>query len=98
MAGRLAPVHPGEFLAEDFLAPLGLSQYRLAKALGVSAIRVSEIVRGKRAVSPDTAIRLAAALGTTSDYWLKLQARYDLEMARDMMDRGTIAGVERLVA
>ena len=98
MAQRLAPVHPGEFLSEDFLVPLGVTQYRLAKALGVSAIRISEIVRGKRAVTPDTAIRLAAALGTTSDYWLKLQARYDLDVARDLMDTGAIGGIERLVA
>lgn len=95
---RLEPVHPGEFLAEDFLRPLQISQYRLAKALGVSAMRISEIVRGKRAVTPDTAIRLAAALGTTSDYWLKLQARYDIEVARDLMDQGVVAGIERLVA
>ena len=98
LADRLAPVHPGEFLVEDFLKPLGLSQYRLARALGVSPMRVSEIARGRRAVTPETAIRLGAALGTTPDYWLKLQARYDLDVARDLMDDGAVAAVERLVA
>lgn len=77
------PTHPGEVLREDFLAPLGMSQYALAKAIDVPQIRVSEIVNGKRAISPDTALRLARYFGTSPEFWLGMQATYDLEMARD---------------
>lgn len=77
------PVHPGEILREDFLKPLGLSQYALAKAIGVPQIRISAIVNGKRAVSPDTALRLARYFGTTAEFWIGMQATYDLETARD---------------
>lgn len=77
------PSHPGEVLREDFLKPMGLSQYRLAKALGVPGIRVSEIVNRKRAVTPDTALRLARYLGTSAEFWVGMQATYDLERARD---------------
>jgi len=78
---RLPPVHPGEVLLEDFMKPLGLSQYRLAQELNVPALRISQIVRGKRAVTADTALRLARYFGTSANVWMRLQARYDLEVA-----------------
>lgn len=77
------PSHPGEVLREDFLKPLALSQYALAKALGVPEIRVSEVVNGKRAITPDTALRLARYFGTSPEFWLGMQTTYDLELARD---------------
>lgn len=77
----LPPVHPGEVLLEDFMKPLGLSQYRLAKDIGVPALRISQIVRGKRSITADTAMRLARYFGTSAVVWLRLQARYDLEVA-----------------
>jgi addiction module HigA family antidote len=79
------PTHPGQVLREDFLVPLRLTQYGLAQALGVSQIRVSEIVNGKRAISPDTALRLARYFGTSAEFWLGMQATYDLEKARDQI-------------
>ena len=86
MASRkLTPVHPGEVLAAEFLEPLGLSQYRLAKDISVPARRVNEIVHGTRAVSADTALRLARYFGTSDRFWLNLQARYDLEVERDRL-------------
>ena len=78
---RLPPVHPGEVLLEDFIKPLGLSQYRVAKDIGVPALRISQIVRGERSITADTALRLARYLGTSAAVWLRLQARYDLEIA-----------------
>lgn len=78
-----APAHPGDVLREDFLKPMRLSQYALAKAIGVPQIRVSAIVNGKRAVTPDTALRLARYFNTTAEFWLGMQATYDLELARD---------------
>lgn len=78
-----ASAHPGDVLREDFLKPLGLSQYALAKALGIGEMRVSEIVNGKRAVTPDTALRLARYFGTSAEFWLGMQATHDLEVARD---------------
>jgi len=84
MANRkLTPIHPGEVLALDFLEPLGLSQYRLTKDISVPARRINEIVHGVRAISADTALRLARYFGTTDRFWLNLQARYDLEVERD---------------
>jgi addiction module HigA family antidote len=84
MAGRkLSPIHPGEVLAADFLEPLGLSQYRLARDLSVAPRRINEIVHGTRAISADTALRLARYFGTSERFWLNLQARYDLEVERD---------------
>lgn len=79
------PTHPGEVLREDFLKPLRLSQYALAKAIGVPQIRISEVVNGKRAVTPDTALRLARYFGTTAEFWVGMQATYDLETARDVL-------------
>jgi addiction module HigA family antidote len=84
-AQKLAPVHPGEVLLEEFLKPLELSQYRLAKALSVPPRRINEIVHGKRAVSANTALRLARYFQTTDRFWLNLQARFDLEVERDRL-------------
>jgi antitoxin HigA-1 len=81
MMERLPPVHPGEVLLEDFMKPLGLSQYRVAKDIGVTPIRISQIVNGKRAITVDTAMRLGRYFGTSAAVWLRLQARYDLEVA-----------------
>jgi len=78
-------VHPGEVLLEDFMKPLGLSQYRVAKDIGVSPLRISQIVHGKRSVTADTALRLARYFGTGPTVWLRLQARYDLEVTEAKM-------------
>lgn len=80
-----APVHPGEILLEEFLGPLGVSQYRLAKAVGVPARRINEIVHGQRRISADTALRLARYFGTSERFWINLQARYDLEVEKDRL-------------
>jgi addiction module HigA family antidote len=82
---KLSPIHPGEILAADFLEPFGLSQYRLAKDISVPARRINEIVHGTRAVSADTALRLARYFGTSERFWLNVQARYDLELERDRL-------------
>lgn len=79
------PSHPGEVLAEDFLRPMGISQYRLARDAGMTPMRVSEIVRGERAVTAETALRLARYFGTTPEFWMNLQALYDLETAKDIL-------------
>ena len=81
--GRFPPTHPGEVLREEFLKPLKMSQYALAKALAIPQMRVSEIVNGKRAITPDTALRLARYFGTSAEFWLGMQATFDLEQARD---------------
>ena len=75
------PVHPGEILAEEFLTPLGITQYRLAKTIGVAPTRIGEIIHGDRSITPDTALRLSRALGTSDRFWLNLQTRYDIEVA-----------------
>ncbi|MBF0321791.1 MAG: HigA family addiction module antidote protein [Magnetococcales bacterium] len=77
----ISPTHPGEILLDDFIRPLAISQYRLAKAMGVPPLRISQIIHGKRAITADTALRLARALGTTPEFWLAIQNRYDLESA-----------------
>ena len=82
---KMAPIHPGEVLQADFLEPLGVSQYRLAQDISVPARRINEIVHGKRAVSADTALRLARYFGTSERFWLNLQARFDLEQQRDIL-------------
>lgn len=84
-ARKLAPVHPGEVLQEEFLKPLGISQYRLAKDISVPPRRINEIVQGKRAITADTALRLARYFGTSDRFWLNLQTRYDLEVERDRL-------------
>ena len=83
MAKKLAPVHPGEVLLEEFLTPLEISQYRLAKDIGVPPRRINEIVHGMRAVSADTALRLARYFRTSERFWLSLQAQYDLDVEHD---------------
>jgi addiction module HigA family antidote len=93
---KLAPVHPGEILLEDFLKPLGLSQYRLAKGVSVPPRRINEIVLGKRAVSADTALRLARFFGTSDRFWLNLQAAYDLDVERDRLGARLAREVEVL--
>ena len=86
MAGRKRPpVHPGEILLEEFLTPLGVSQYRLAKSVSVPARRINEIVHGSRSISADTALRLARYFGTSERFWLNLQTRYDLEVEKDRL-------------
>ena len=81
----LPPIHPGEVLLEDFIKPIGLSQYRVAKDIGVSPLRISQIIRGKRSITADTALRLARYFGTSPAVWLRLQARYDLEVAESLV-------------
>ena len=76
------PIHPGEILMEEFLEPLGISQYRLAKDISVPPRRINEIVHGKRSITADTALRLARFFGTTERFWLNLQVRYDLEVEK----------------
>lgn len=83
MNDKLPPIHPGEVLLEDFLLPLGVSQYRLAKDIAVPPRRVNEIVHGIRGISADTALRLARYFGTSAEMWMNLQSRYDLERQRD---------------
>ena len=82
---KLTPIHPGEVLLADFLEPLALSQYRLAHDVSVPPRRINEIVHGTRAITADTALRLARFFGTTERFWLNLQARYDLETQRDAL-------------
>ena len=82
---KLAPVHPGEILLEEFMKPLGLSQTRLGRDLGVSPRRINEIVHGKRSVTADTALRLSRYFGTSAEFWLGLQAYYDLDTASDRL-------------
>lgn len=94
MARKLAPIHPGEILLEDFLVPLGLSQYRLAQGISVPPRRINEIVHGKRSVSADTALRLARFFGNSEQFWLNLQARHDLEVERDRLGARLRAEVE----
>ena len=84
-AKRLAPVHPGEVLLEDFLKPLGLTQYRVAKALSVPPRRINEIVHRTRSISADTALRLARFFGTSARFWLNLQAAYDLDVEQERL-------------
>lgn len=78
----MPPTHPGEILLEEFMKPLAITQYRLAKTMGVPPLRISQIIHGKRAVTADTALRLAMALGTTAEFWLAIQNRHDLESAK----------------
>lgn len=93
----LPNIHPGEVLLEEFLVPMGISQNALARAAGVPPRRINEIVLGKRGISADTAVRLAAVLGTSERFWLGLQADHDLEEAHRALG-GAIAGFQRLAA
>ncbi|HLY22410.1 MAG TPA: HigA family addiction module antitoxin [bacterium] len=82
---KLPPIHPGEILNEEFLKPLKISQYRLAKDINVPPRRINEIVHGTRAITADTALRLARYFGTSERFWLNLQARYDVEIEKDKL-------------
>ena len=90
---RLPPLHPGEVLREEFLAPLGMSAYALAKALHVPVNRITAILAGERAVSADTALRLASFFGTTAEFWISLQGSHDLELARSEQGEAIAAEV-----
>jgi addiction module HigA family antidote len=85
MTEKIAPVHPGEVLLEEFLKTCGMSQNQLAGLMGVNVSRVNELIRGRRGVTGDTALRLARVCNTTPELWLNLQARFDLETARDLL-------------
>ena len=85
LSPKLPPIHPGEILQEEFLKPLGISQYRLARDINVSPRRINEIVHGERAVTPDTALRLSRYFGLSERFWMNLQSRYDLEMTKDRL-------------
>ncbi len=82
---KLLPIHPGEILLEEFLAPLGVTQYRLAKSISVPPRRINEIVHGKRSITADTGLRLAKYFGTSERFWLNLQTHYDLEVEKDRL-------------
>jgi addiction module HigA family antidote len=86
MTNKLPPIHPGEILLEEFLEPMGISQYRLAKDLSVPPRRINEIVLGKRAISPDTALRLSLFFGLSERFWINLQSRYDIEVEKDKLE------------
>jgi len=83
---KLPPVHPGEVLLEDFMKPHGLTAYRVAKDIGVPALRIHQIVKGERGISADTALRLARYLGTSAEVWVRMQARYELEIAQTELE------------
>src|SRR5882762_1616416 len=82
---KLPPIHPGEILLEEFLKPMALSQYQLAKDISVPARRINEIVLGKRGISPDTSLRLSRYFGLSEAFWINLQTRYDLEVQKDKL-------------
>lgn len=92
---RIAPIHPGEVLLEEFLGPLEVTQHRLALQIGVPPRRINEIVHGKRRVSADTALRLSRFFGTSDFFWVNLQARFDLEVERDNLG-AALAAIEPL--
>jgi addiction module HigA family antidote len=90
---RLPPIHPGEILREEFLAPLGMSAHELALALRVPATRINDIVNEKRGITADTALRLSRYFGTTAKFWLNLQASYELEVAEDQLGQAVVREV-----
>lgn len=96
MAKKYDPIHPGEILMEEFLAPLGVSAAELARAIAVPANRITRLVNGQSAVTPDTALRLSRALRTTPEFWLHLQLRFDLDTASDAS--GGLSGISPIVA
>ncbi|MEI7847629.1 MAG: HigA family addiction module antitoxin [Chloroflexota bacterium] len=85
MDEKLSPIHPGEILMEEFLKPMNISQYRLAKDISVSSRRINEIVHGLRAITPDTALRLSRFFGLSERFWINMQTRYDLEVEKDRL-------------
>ncbi|MDX1888002.1 HigA family addiction module antitoxin [Mycolicibacterium sp. 050158] len=90
-----APTHPGEILMTEFLEPMGITQYRIAKAIDVPARRINEIVHGKRAITADTALRLSRALGLTDMFFVNMQAHYDAEVAREKLSTA-LGAIERI--
>lgn len=93
----LPPIHPGEILLEEFLQPMGISQYRLAQDIGVPPRRINEIVQGKRGISADTALRLSLYFGLSERFWMNLQSRYDLEVEKDKLNGRLAQEVKVLV-
>ena len=93
---KLPPIHPGEILIEEFLKPMGLSQYRLAKDISVPPRRINEIVHGKRSISADTALRLGRFFGISPQFWLNLQTRFDLEVTEDLLAERLVKEVQVL--
>jgi addiction module HigA family antidote len=98
MTKKIKPIHPGEILEAEFLKPLGISQYRLAKSISVPARRVNEIVKGTRAISADTALRLSLYFGLSERFWINLQAWYDLETEKDRLGKRLAKEVQTLAA
>ena len=96
MDKKLNPIHPGEILMEEFLKPLGISQYRLAKDISVPPRRINEIVHGRRSITADTALRFGRFFGMSPQFWLNLQTRYDLEVAEDSLGNRLKKEVHRL--
>jgi addiction module HigA family antidote len=94
---KIAPIHPGEVLMEDFIEGFGITQHKLAVAIGVPPRRINEIVHGKRAITADTALRLGKYFGVSAQFWLNLQTRYDLDLAEDRVVE-QIAGITPLHA
>jgi addiction module HigA family antidote len=95
---NLPPIHPGEILMEEFLKPMGISQYRLAKDISVPPRRINEIVHGKRSITPDTALRLSRYFGLSERFWINMQARYDLEIEKDRLKDRLVQEVQVYVA
>jgi len=93
---KLPPIHPGEILMEEFLEPMGISQYRLAKDISVPPIRINEIVHGKRSITADTALRLGRFFSMSPQFWLNLQTRYDLEITEDLLEDRLVDEVHAL--
>ena len=97
IAKKIEPVHPGEILLEEFLKPMKISQYRLARDISVPPRRINEIIHGKRSVSADTALRLSRYFGLSERFWLNLQTRYDIEVQKDKLDKRIEGEVKVLV-
>lgn len=93
-AGKTAPVHPGEILLEDFLKPMGITQYRLAKEIGVPQRRIGEVISGKRAITPDTGLRLSRFFGMNDGFWIGLQTDCDLAVTREKL-RGVLESIHK---
>ena len=98
MPKTIKPIHPGEILLEEFLEPLGISQYRVAKDISVPPRRINEIVHGKRSITADTALRLSRYFGSTERFWMNLQIRYDLEVEKDRLGSRLESEVQSLSA
>ena len=97
-SGKLTPVHPGEILLEEFIKPLGISQYRLCKDMSVQPRRINQIVHGDRAITAETALRLSRYFGTSERFWMNLQTRYDIEVEKDRLGHRLVAEVKELAA